>query len=59
MENLNDLIWTDEDDNEGYNVQSEPGPMKELCLRGFCTVGDHFSCAQDAPQRTAACVFIP
>ena len=60
MENLNDLIWTDEDDNGGCDAQSiDRPPMDKLCIHGFCgpdSAESHFSCIQDAPARTAACV---
>lgn len=40
MENLNDLIWTDEDDNGGCDAQStnDGPPMAELCMVSFCTI---------------------
>ena len=35
MENLNSLIWSDED---SINTSIDPRPMQEKCLCGFCTV---------------------
>lgn len=36
MENLNNLIWTDEDDNNGNGIQPHGTPMEEACLVAFC-----------------------
>ena len=35
MENLNSLIWSDED---SINTSIDPRPMQEKCLCGFCTI---------------------
>jgi hypothetical protein len=61
MENLNDLIWTDEDDNGGCDAQSIEGPpMDKLCIHGFCgsdSVGSHPSCTcYNPPDRFVACL---
>ena len=41
MENLNDLIWMDEDDNDGIGTQNVGGgsnpPMSVVCMVISCT----------------------
>ena len=49
MENLNDLIWTDEEDSGNSNIQpQEHDPMKETCMIAFCTDGTVPGCRGDA-----------
>ena len=58
MENLNNLIWTDEDDNNGNGIQPQEMPMQEKCLVAFCliTAGTLYACRVDAPShQTSAC----
>lgn len=72
MENLNNLIWTDEDGDDNNDIQTQR-IMVELCLVAFCTVensgglecpgggiadtaGNFFGCWQDRAYRTIACL---
>ena len=49
MENLNDLIWTDEENSDNNNIQlQEHNPMKETCMIAFCTDGIVRGCRGDA-----------
>lgn len=65
MENLNSLIWTDED--TGIGTQSiDYKPMKEMCILVFCTIkyvdgsgggsggpaGNLYVCNKDNPPST-------
>ncbi|MDE5803147.1 MAG: hypothetical protein K2I22_09565 [Lachnospiraceae bacterium] len=54
MENLNDLIWTDEEDSDN-NIQPQHDPMKETCMIAFCTAGSLYACKQDWSLRTGTC----
>jgi len=36
MENLNDLIWTDEDENSTQSLEGPP--MAKLCMVAFCDI---------------------
>lgn len=56
MENLNNLIWTDEDVNNGADIQSENGDMRERCMIAFCTFtgGTCYACSRiDSALSTA------
>lgn len=69
MENLNDLIWTDEDDNSGISTQNiMDGPMRDICLICLCmtdsprnssgtiTMGSNISCRWvNIPHSTRGC----
>lgn len=63
MENLNNLIWTDEISTCCLNP--DPRPMRELCIVAFCssdssgiidTAGSFYGCGIDAIFRTIACL---
>jgi hypothetical protein len=60
MENLNNLIWTDEDDDNGNDIQLQgEGDMKERCIVAFCTItgGSCYACSPiDAVLSTAPAV---
>ena len=48
MENLNDLIWMDEEDSGNNNIQpQEHDPMHETCMIAFCTAGNFPGCTKD------------
>ena len=56
MENLNDLIWTDEDSNEDGEVSAPAVEMHTICMIAFC--GNGYSgapCGHVSTYRTAAC----
>ena len=58
MENLNDLIWTDEDVNESDDAGTQGSEMYKVCMVAFC--GDSagpsgFACGHEWVYRTAAC----
>ena len=36
MENLNDLIWTDEDVNESDDASTQGSEMYKVCMIAFC-----------------------
>ena len=56
MENLNDLIWTDEENSDNNNIQpQEHNPMKETCMIAFCTDGIVPGCVMEA-HRTLSCI---
>ena len=57
MENLNDLIWTDEEDSGNNNIQPQGhNPMFESCMIAFCTAGSVYACKQDWTLRTLVCL---
>lgn len=39
MENLNDLIWTDEDGDENSAVSTQGSEMTRVCMIAFCGIG--------------------
>ncbi len=41
MENLNDLIWTDENSNEKDKINPQGDNMHQICMTAFC--GNNFS----------------
>ena len=57
MENLNDLIWTDEEDDGNNEIQPQNDNMHKACMVAFCgdTAGNFFGCIQDSFYRTMAC----
>lgn len=56
MENLNDLIWTDEEDSGNNNIQpQEHDPMKETCMIAFCTAGSFPGCKRDRTLGMSSC----
>ena len=70
MENLNDLIWNPEDENDegnepGIDTQDIGGggdQMVEGCMAAFCaydTAGTLYVCHQDAPYRTSGYFLVP
>lgn len=70
MENLNDLIWTDEDGNNGISTQGVPDkPMLKVCMICLCKMdppdgsggaigmGSNFACInQGGPFRPNGCM---
>lgn len=63
MENLNDLIWTDEDGDENSGVSTQGSEMARICMIAFCgigvggdTAGNFYGCCQDSAYRTIACI---
>lgn len=67
MENLNDLIWTDEDDNNGISTQNiKDRPMMEICMVCLCKIdssnvsigmGSNFACInQGGPFSPEGCI---
>ncbi len=48
MENLNDLIWTDEDENN--EVSTQGSEMYRVCMIAFCTNNSA------TPNSTAGCI---
>lgn len=57
MENLNDLIWADEEDNGSNDIQPQNERMHEVCMIAFCgTAGNFYGCTSDRPMRTASCM---
>ncbi len=65
MENLNNLIWTDEDDDNGNDIQLQgEGDMKERCLVAFCVIstpngpaGNLLACGPGiSPHPTMGCI---
>ena len=36
MENLNDLIWTDEDSNQNGETSTQGTEMHKVCMVAFC-----------------------
>lgn len=75
MENLNDLIWTDENDNKGNSTSGIDGlPMIEACMICLClidpssgsggsgghdTAGNLYACKWDAPYTSFPCIAAP
>lgn len=67
MENLNDLIWNPEDENDEGNeapqgIGGGGDQMVEGCIEAFCgndTAGTLYVCHQDAVYRTACCYMVP
>lgn len=69
MENLNDLIWTDEDDNSGISTQNiMDGPMRDICLiclcmtdssrGGYIGMGSNYACIRETyPGVNSLCIF--
>ena len=58
MENLNDLIWTDEEDSGNNNIRpQEHEPMHEKCMIAFCadSAGNTGYACNVSVYRTAAC----
>lgn len=69
MENLNDLIWMDEDVNKGNGTQSSilDPPMLDICLVCLCTpdspgdsgyidMGSNAACTKEAiPYNSKGC----
>lgn len=65
MENLNDLIWSDEEDSD--NIQPQNERMHEICMIAFCgvvrgggsgggdTAGNVYACIQDGAKRSGTC----
>lgn len=60
MENLNDLIWTDETGNENGGADSQGSNMHNICMIAFCgvvrgssdggsydTAASDFACSRD------------
>lgn len=61
MENLNDLIWTDEDSNENDDARTQDSGMHEVCMIAFCGGMDSagpsgFACGREWTYKTAACL---
>ncbi len=59
MENLNDLIWTDEENSDNNNIQpQEHDPMKYTCnsMVVSCGAGNFPGCIQDRTLRMGSCV---
>lgn len=59
MENLNDLIWTDEEDNKDGDVCAPAVEMHTVCMVAFC--GDSAGptgapCGHEWVYKTAACL---
>ena len=63
MENFNDLIWTDEDENNEASTQGRE--MQRVCMIAFCgggisvggdIAGNFYGCIQDTPYTTIACI---
>ncbi len=61
MENLNDLIWTDENDE----ADTQDAGMHEVCMIAFCdhsisvggdTAGNFYACGPDSPYRSIPCI---
>lgn len=66
MENLNDLIWTDEDDKNGNSTQSTINnpPMRECCMVCLCMVdssgtGGSSTVDFSGPTNRAGCICPP
>lgn len=62
MENLNDLIWTDEDDNKGNSTQDI---MRNFCMVCLCMVDSSVSGGGSTyidfsgPSNMAGCILPP
>lgn len=57
MENLNDLIWTDEEGNDDNDIQPQNESMHQKCMIAFCgTAGNFYGCINDRPMRTLSCM---
>lgn len=64
MENLNDLIWTDEDADTNSEISTQGIEMTRVCMIAFCgggigvggdIAGNFYGCIQDAPYRMSPC----
>lgn len=56
MENLNDLIWTDEENSDNNDIQPQNESMYKVCMVAFCGAGNFFGCVNDRPMRTLSCM---
>ena len=57
MDNLNDLIWTNEDNDEDGEVSTPTVEMRTICMVAFC--GNGYSgapCQHESVYKTAACI---
>ena len=66
MENLNDLIWTDEIDNENGDISTQGTEMHKACMIAFCGGGSsdpiiewgtmtQFACGRTGGSHSAPC----
>ena len=57
MENLNDLIWTDEDSDESSDVSTQGTEMYKACMVAFCADNSAGICTHcGGPYKTASCL---
>ena len=65
MENLNDLIWTDEDADKNSEISTQGSEMTRVCMIAFCgggisvggdIAGNFYGCTRDASYGTVACI---
>lgn len=59
MDNLNDLIWTDEDGNDDNSTQPQNERMYQKCMIAFCdvqTAGNFYGCIKDRVLGTISCL---
>lgn len=56
MENLNDLIWTDEEDGDNNDIQPQNELMYKKCMTAFCGAGNFYGCINDRPERSLSCM---
>lgn len=61
MENLNDLIWTDEGSNESGDVSTQGTEMYKACMVAFCANNSagmpNGICTHcPGPYKTASCL---